>query len=851
MMADTLQGLPSGAVNPRVLRERLAAWDSKTQPKAPLTDAQKDVFIDLSTQVASKPLPIELPLDDTPCLPTRLTPPTSPVGKEWVAGFFSYGPQEEKAKIENAQQFFSWFAELEDQIQTEEESSYSGYTEELEAYRDKCNEVLQEVSDALEHLKQLQANYVFVSTKTSALHEACEHLLADQTQLMDVAESISNKLSYFNELERISSKLGSPQLTVTNESFVPMLSRLDECVLYLQSNPRFKESSVYLARFKQCLSKALNLIKIHVVTILQNATQQVTPKKESGGNAENAFTLFYGKFRANAPRVKALMEQIEQRTNKSPQYEQLLADCHQCYFTQRQTLLGPSVANAIADLASKHARDHCALMRSGCAFMVHVCEDEHQLFFNFFSRFAPELDEMLEKLCNNLYDVFRPLIIHINHLETLAELCSILKVEMIEEHVKNNSDQLRAFESVCLQMLMDVQERLVYRTYIYIRSDILNYAPATGDLAYPEKLEMMEKIAESLSKPNKGSHSRNASAGSAASLEVAQITEGATDPPAQENGTKTVENGVGPFAGSHSNMPMSPADLHGMWYPTVRRTLVCLSKLYRCIDKTTFQGLSQETLSMCIDSLKTAKAGITARKTTLDGQLFLIKHLLILREQIAPFHADFSIRETSLDFSKFRELREHATLSHMWDAAYGLFQKKSQLFALNSTNALLQLILEGTPQVTENFVDSKKDVDNQLKKTCEEFIHDVSDQCLGPMKNFLTRADVIVTVKKVEGTRQLSLSRQPFAAPEKVQDVVAETYKIIKTKVPVIKRSMALYLANRDTESILFKPIKGHLLQTFQQMGQLLQENYSEEDRQIVGCPTPEQMNLLLASSGK
>lgn len=52
--------------------------------------------------------------------------------------------------------------------------------------------------------------------------------------------------------------------------------------------------------------------------------------------------------------------------------------------------------------------------------------------------------------------------------------------------------ELRAFESVTKQLLMDVQERLVYRTYIYIKSDILQYAAAMGDLAYPEKLEMME-----------------------------------------------------------------------------------------------------------------------------------------------------------------------------------------------------------------------------------------------------------------------------------------------------------------------------------------------------------------------
>ena len=54
------------------------------------------------------------------------------------------------------------------------------------------------------------------------------------------------------------------------------------------------------------------------------------------------------------------------------------------------------------------------------------------------------------------------------------------------------AQQLAAFESVCSQMLEDVQERLVYRTHIYIRQEILGYRPAQGDIAYPEKLVMME-----------------------------------------------------------------------------------------------------------------------------------------------------------------------------------------------------------------------------------------------------------------------------------------------------------------------------------------------------------------------
>ena len=38
------------------------------------------------------------------------------------------------------------------------------------------------------------------------------------------------------------------------------------------------------------------------------------------------------------------------------------------------------------------------------------------------------LSSLLEILCSVLYDSLRPVIIHMNHMETLTELCSILKV---------------------------------------------------------------------------------------------------------------------------------------------------------------------------------------------------------------------------------------------------------------------------------------------------------------------------------------------------------------------------------------------------------------------------------------
>ncbi|XP_035629386.1 conserved oligomeric Golgi complex subunit 3 [Oncorhynchus keta] len=806
-------------------REKLSQWDRRADAMAPLTEKQTDSILDIRAAAESLPIPAELPIEDLCSLTSRsLRSPfttTVPASTEDVLlkGFQMLDLENER--IETAQQFFSWFSKLQTQMDQDEGAKHRKTRDHLNCYQEQCDAILSDVNAALEHLDSLQKQYLFVSNKTGTLHEACEQLLKEQSELVDLAESIQQKLSYFNELENLNTKLNSPTLSVNSEGFIPMLSKLDDCIEYVSSHPNFKDYPVYLAKFKQCLSKAMHFMKTHTVNTMQNLTNQLTKRDPLGlANADNAFTLYYVKFRAAAPKVRTLIEQIEQRSERIPEYHQLLEEIHQCYLDQREQLLSPSITSTITDLTGQNNKDHCALVRSGCAFMVHVCQDEHQLYNEFFSKPTPRLDELLEKLCLSLYDVLRPLIIHVIHLETLSELCGILKNEMLEDHVHNNAGQLGAFDAVVKQMLEDVQERLVYRTHIYIQTDIIGYNPAPGDLAYPEKLEMMEKIAQSLKEEQ---------------MKLMAQESSFSDVQLEDPNDRRASN-TSSIDSSRLQPSISPADLHGMWYPTVRRTLVCLSKLYRCIDRAVFQGLSQEALSACIHSLLKASDVILKNKTQVDGQLFLIKHLLIMREQIAPFHTDFAIKEISLDLKRTR------------DAAFKMMNPKSVpgFFRLNSHNAILEFLLEGSPEIKEHYIDSKKDVDRHLKFSCEQFIQQQTRLFVGNLEEFLTKVSALKTMA-IQGGPTYNLSQQPWAQPAKINDIVMATYRVMKSKLPSTLQSMSLYLANRDTEFILFKPVRNNIQQVFQRLHALLQEEYCGEDLQIIACPSMEQMNLLLS----
>ena len=48
----------------------------------------------------------------------------------------------------------------------------------------------------------------------------------------------------------------------------------------------------------------------------------------------------------------------------------------------------------------------------------------------------------------------------------------------------------------------------------------------------------------------------------------------------------------------------SSPSAYASWYPPVQQTLLCLSKLYRCVEARVFAGLAQDAVSSCTKAVQ-------------------------------------------------------------------------------------------------------------------------------------------------------------------------------------------------------------------------------------------------------
>ncbi|KAM1178867.1 hypothetical protein ACFX13_018428 [Malus domestica] len=750
-------------------------WEQNT----PLTEQQQAAISTLSHSVAERPFPPNLAQDRTTGHQNGLTVSTkdSSFGSEHSAAI--------EAVLVNTNQFYKWFTDLEAALKSETEEKYRHYLDTLTERIQTCDGILGQVDDTLELFNELQDQHQAVATKTRTLHDACDRLLIEKQRLIEFTEALRSKLNYFDELENITTNFYSPNMNVLHENFLPLLKRLDECISYVESNPQYAESSVYLLKFRQLQSRALGMIRSHVLSVLKGASSQVLAAiRGSGGNNASVSegveaSVIYVRFKAAASELKPVLEEIEGRASRK-EYTQILTECHKLYCEQRLSLVRGIVHQRISEFAKKEALP--SLTRSGCAYLKQVCQLEHQLFDHFFPSSAEDVSSLaplIDPLSTYLYDTLRPKLIHETNVDFLCELVDILKVEVLGEQLSRRSESLAGLRPTLERILADVHERLTFRARTHIRDEIANYFPLDEDLDYPAKLE------------------RSA----ADQLET----------------TSADENLV-----------------FKTWYPPLEKTISCLSKLYRCLEPEVFTGLAQEVVEVCSVSIQKAGKLITKRSSPMDGQLFLLKHLLILREQIAPFDIEFSVTHKELDFSHLLEhlrriLRGQASLSD-WSRSTSLARTLS-------------------PRVLESQIDAKKDLEKSLKTTGEEFIMSVTKLVVDPMLSFITKVTAVKGSQnqKVDSVMAKPIKDHAFATPDKVAELVQKVAAAIQQELPMVMTKMKLYLQNPSTRTILFKAIKTNIVEAHVRVQTLLKDEYSAEEVQgIIHMPSIQELHAQL-----
>uniref|UniRef100_A0A915EIY2 Conserved oligomeric Golgi complex subunit 3 n=1 Tax=Ditylenchus dipsaci TaxID=166011 RepID=A0A915EIY2_9BILA len=749
-------------------------------------------------------------------------------------------------------------------------------------------------------LDELESKYCSVAEKTSSLHNACDQLMSQQTQLAAANEQIKANLHHYQQYEWLMKKLQTSKLSLSGTFHT------DE-----------KEAEVYLRKYEQCLSKSLTAIKAGVLADLESCKDDVLHNTTSSAQSssyvdDDTFALLYGVFGVKANTVRNAISQAHQFFADCLEYQTVVLELEHEYFQIREHLLRPIVNVTIQQLCQRHSNSSCTFTRDGCTFfpldadgnmgtrssvssntfMAATMSADVQYFWQQSCR---SFDGFIEGLCRILYDTLRPLIIHNPHLETLAQLCSLLKVEMIEDRCgmlmslpsglpggtttgmntprfgdsgsgalvhRSISTEAGAseflanpragFARVMGELVGDIVERIVYRTSLFAQSDVLGYTPAPGDLAYPERLVMMKDI--------------NATTTAAA------------------NHTDNIERETG--KSGPSNAQTAAIDLHCLWYPTVRRTVMCLSKLYKCLDQAVFLSISRELLDACCQSLELAaqkirtlpinpaKVSVKSAGRSLDAELFIVKHLLILREQTSPYRitskksggrgSNASLSRSNSIGNVAVESGQNSAVAPQFDYSLDLSMYKSNMFQLwnsenrgrwfelSSNNALLSFLLAAPVQVSELQTDSRRIIEGHLKRYCYDLIRFVTNLLVG---NELQKLSEIAhhyentqqNPSAIENQQsQAKLTKPEQLSPKAMHDSVSLAFKNLRQNWPAVRSAFSLYIGVRETEEILLQPIRKAVVNLFTNINLHTQKYCTEEQRQVACVPNQEQIWLLL-----
>jgi len=133
----------------------------------------------------------------------------------------------------------------------------------------------------------------------------------------------------------------------------------------------------------------------------------------------------------------------------------------------------------------------------------------------------------------------------------------------------------------------------------------------------------------------------------------------------------------------------------------------------------------------------------------------------------------------------------------------------------------LRLVEEAAPRVTENTTDSKKHMEEELKKACENLIASQTQFLIGSLLSLFNKLGNNNDNQQPEGTLLETDSIEELRSILKtlVEDTTnTDQSRTFRFRLTLVISTNALYLENKLTEKILFNPVKDTLFEVFKQL---------------------------------
>jgi hypothetical protein len=481
--------------------------------------------------------------------------------------------------IGNELEFAEWYGGISDELLEASHEEYTDYQQQLYLTRSHLDHIVSDTTSALNTLSSLSESFRAVEAQTTAFQTRCEGLMEDQKRVTRLADDLEQNLRYYLYLEPITKRLNAPGAAsiVRGSEFTEMLANLDSCLEYMQAHPNHRESATYRSRYRLLLTRGLTLIRHHFTNALREIAAGVAKRiADRQLNETTMSALLYAKFRVGAPELKAIGLEIRKRAvlpagaeaGAEAEYQSLMNELYQSYSATRGRLILPLVAKKINEIAQapSTSKDLVSFARSSISYMRGICSDEYDLWSEWFEG-ERGLYDFLEAMCEPLYDHLRPKTIHETQILKLCELCTLIQTRYMEEEEEDESpiDKSKPDFTVLVRpALQDAQSRLVFLSLAILRDDIERYKPKPEDLEYPPKNKRQLTSGVRSSQP-------------ALSGKKTSKSETPTAPPMPKTPMVVEEDDT------DSRWNFNTEAAFKDWYPTLRKAIWLLSKIYRLV----------------------------------------------------------------------------------------------------------------------------------------------------------------------------------------------------------------------------------------------------------------------------